>query len=233
MERSFFGIHYRQEVLRLPGTTEPGDFVSTKRIAYSSDGKLLITCDKNQVKIYDPASGDLIKTLDGQQTDVTAVAISMDGKHIASGDIDGSVVIWDGPADDSPMKLAGHTESIEEITFSPDGKWLVTAGDDAALKIWDVLSGDILQDYMGFTGVVVGVTFSPDGKRFAFSDGAIHVWQFKTGSAKIRLRSLTRNSSQYRMQGLILSVRMAVSWPGSMGITSNCGMQSPDVNCSH
>ena len=75
-----------EELLRLPGTTEPNDFVSTKRVAYSPDGKLLVACDRNQVKIYDPASGDLLETLDGHQADVTAIAFRPDGKYIASGD---------------------------------------------------------------------------------------------------------------------------------------------------
>ena len=48
-----------KELLRLPGTSEPNDFVSTKRIIYSPDGKLLIACDRNQVKFFDPISGSL------------------------------------------------------------------------------------------------------------------------------------------------------------------------------
>jgi WD40 repeat protein/transcriptional regulator with XRE-family HTH domain len=166
------------ELLRLPGTTEPGDFVSTKRVAYSLDGKLLIACDKNLVKLFELASGNLVKTLSGHQADVTAIGISTDGKHIASGGIDGSVLIWDVSTGESLQKLAGHTDAIEELTFSPDGRWLVTAGDDAALRIWDVIAGDLLHEYTDFTGVVGGVTFSPDGKQLAFSDGSIHVWQF-------------------------------------------------------
>lgn len=173
-----------EELLRLPGTTEPIDFVSTKRVAYSPDGRLLIACDRNQVKIYDPASGDLLKILGGHLADVTAIAISADGKLIASGGHDGSVMVWDSSSGDSLVQLVGHTDAIEELTFSPDGKWLVTASNDATMKIWDVLTGDILQDYVDFTGVVLGVTFSPDGKRFAFSDGTIHVWQFSLDSAE-------------------------------------------------
>jgi WD40 repeat protein len=167
-----------QEVLRMPGSTEPSDFVSRKRVAYSPDGKLLIASDRNFVKVYDPASGNLIKTLSGHQADVTAVAIGSDGKQIASGGLDGSAIVWDLSTGDSLLQLAGHADAIENLTFSPDGNWLITASDDATMKIWDVTTGDLLQDYVDFSGVVLGVTFSPDGKRFAFSDGTIHVWQF-------------------------------------------------------
>jgi WD40 repeat protein len=166
-----------QELHRMPGTTEPNDFVTGKRIAYTPDGKYLVACDRNLVIIFDPASGDLVKTLDGHEADVTAIAMSTDGKHIASGGLDGSVIIWDGSSD-TPLQLDGHTASIEELTFSPDGKWLVTAGDEPAMKIWDVLSGDLLHDYTDFTEVVQTLAFSPDGKQFTFSDGTLHMWQF-------------------------------------------------------
>jgi WD40 repeat protein len=166
-----------QELHRMPGTSEPNDFRSGKRIAYTPDGNLLIACDRNLVKLYDPASGDLVKDLDGHQADVTAIAVSTDGKYFASGGLDGSVIIWDGSTY-APLQLDGHTDPIEELTFSPDGKWLITAGDEPAMKIWDVPTGNLLHDYTNFTGVLQGLAFSPDGKRFTFSDGTLKMWQF-------------------------------------------------------
>jgi WD40 repeat protein len=174
------------ELARLPGTTEPGDFVSAKRVAYSPNGKLLAASDRNQVKIYDPASGDLIKTLDGQQADVTAIAFSADGKSIASGNMEGMTIIWDVSTGGFLLQLAGHTDAIEGLTFSPDGKWLITAGDDATMKIWDVTTGALLCDFQDFTGVIDSGVFSPDGTRFAFSDGSIHVWRFNLDSVEGR-----------------------------------------------
>lgn len=173
-----------RELLRLPGTSEPNDFVTTKRITYSPNGKLLIACDRNQVNFYDPISGSLLKTLIGHKAYVTSIAISTDGKRIASGGLDGSVIIWDVSSGDPLLQLPGHADAIEEVTFSPDGKWLVTAGDDTALRIWDVMTGDMLQQYTDFTGVVVGVTFSPDGQQLAFSDDSLHVWQFDPETTK-------------------------------------------------
>jgi WD40 repeat protein/transcriptional regulator with XRE-family HTH domain len=171
-----------EELLRLQGTTEPNEFVTTKRVAYSPDGKLLIATNKNQVKIYDPVSGNLVKTLDGHQTDVTAIAISADGRLIASGALDGSAIIWDADSGRSLFQLSAHTDPIENLTFSRDGKWLVTSGDDAAMRIWDTSNGNLLQEYADFSGVVFGVTFSPAGGRFAVSDGTIHVWQFSVNT---------------------------------------------------
>jgi WD40 repeat protein len=173
-----------QELLRIPGTTEPGDLVTTKRIAYSPDGKLLLATDKNFLNVYNPVSGDLIQTLSGHQADVTAIAVDLDGKRIASGGLDGSAILWDLSSGEHILELAGHGDAVENLTFSPDGSWLVTASDDATMKIWDTATGELLQDYKDFSGVVLGVTFSPDGKRLVFSDGTLHVWQLDRTSGE-------------------------------------------------
>ena len=166
-----------EELIRLNGTTEPNDFVTTQRVAYSPDGKLLVAVDRNQVRVFDADSGNLIETLDGHKADVTSVSISNDGRYIASGGVDGSAIIWDISMNDSHRELVGHLDAIENLTFSPDGRWVITTSYDKTMKIWDAHSGYLLQDYTEFTGVVLGAAFSPDGKRFAFSDETIHLWQ--------------------------------------------------------
>ncbi len=59
-----------KELLRLPGTTKPSDLFTEQRIAYSPDGKQLAVCDSDQLKVYDPASGELIMSLSGHEKDV-------------------------------------------------------------------------------------------------------------------------------------------------------------------
>lgn len=171
-----------KELRRIQGTTQANNFVSTKRIAYSPDGKYIFASDENRIKIYDPDSGTLVRDLGGHDAAVTSLATSNDGKYLASGALDGSVFLWDLVSQDTARQLEGHTQAIENLTFSPDRKWLVTAGDDATLKIWDVSTGALLKSYADFGDVVAGVTFSPDGKQLAFSDGTLHMWKFNDGN---------------------------------------------------
>jgi WD40 repeat protein/transcriptional regulator with XRE-family HTH domain len=172
------------ELLRLPGTTEPGDLVTAQRIAYSPDGQLLAACDNQRVVLYSAATGEALQVLAGHQAEVTAVAFSRDGARIASADSVGSAFVWDVTTGASLVELRGHTDAIEGLTFSPDGQWLVTSGNDATMKFWDVTSGALLRDDVGFTGLIDSVAFSPDGTRFAFTtvDG-LHVWQLDASAA--------------------------------------------------
>ncbi len=166
------------ELRRLPGTTQKRENLTDQRLAYSPDGKLLAACDSDQIKIYNPSTGDLVMTLEGEQADASAVAFSPDGKYLASGSMDGKARIWDASTGALLHLLSGHSDAVESVTYSPDGKWLVTTSDDATFKIWDAATGALLRDFTGFSGLIDSAAFSPDGTRLAFTaDGSLHVWQ--------------------------------------------------------
>ncbi|MGD8633556.1 MAG: helix-turn-helix domain-containing protein, partial [Anaerolineales bacterium] len=167
------------EMLRLPGSTQSGDFVSTQRIRYSPEGDLLAACDSDQVKLYDSDTGELVQTFQESGTDITALAFSRDGKYIAAGSFDGMAYLWDASKGSLLHELSGHRDAIEGVTFSPDGKWLITASSDATMKIWDVKNGELIRDFSEFTGLIDSVVYNPDGTQLAFGtvDG-LYVWQF-------------------------------------------------------
>src|SRR5262249_50512222 len=70
-------------------------------VAYTKDGKTLVTCGDNIVNIWDAQSGELKKTLKPQQSGIIAelwsVAVSSDGKYVAAGGQDNIVKVWDLP----------------------------------------------------------------------------------------------------------------------------------------
>ena len=81
-----------KELHRWPGATQSTDLVTTQRLAYNSLGTLLATCDNHQIKLYDAATYEQRRILNGRQADLTAVAFSRDGMHLAAGDSDGHSV---------------------------------------------------------------------------------------------------------------------------------------------
>jgi WD40 repeat protein len=100
-----------------------------------------------------------------------AFALSPDGKTLAVGGGEGTVVLWDvdrrRPLD---RPLRGHSSSVEALAFSPDGETLASGADNDAIIVWDVerrrplgppLTGDDL--------FLRSLAFSPDGKTLASS----------------------------------------------------------------
>ena len=58
-------------------------------------GKELAACSSDKsVRVFNPTSGSLVRTLAGHTDWVYSVAISRDGKSIASGSWDGEVRLW-------------------------------------------------------------------------------------------------------------------------------------------
>ena len=57
---------------------------------------------------------------------VYSVAISPDGKWLASGSDDKTVRVWDAATGQELRRLEGHGGRVWSVSFSPDGKWLAS-----------------------------------------------------------------------------------------------------------
>ncbi|MHC5729339.1 MAG: WD40 repeat domain-containing protein, partial [Nostoc sp.] len=77
----------------------------------------------------------LVKTLHGHSGSVNSVAISPDGKTLASGSDDETIKLWNLATGEQIRTLTGHSEVLN-VAISPDGKTLVSGGSDNTIKIW-------------------------------------------------------------------------------------------------
>jgi WD40 repeat protein/class 3 adenylate cyclase len=107
--------------------------------------------------------------------DVSAGAISPDGRLLAYGLVDGSVHFFDITHNKGITALGAHSARVQRIAFSPDSKLAVSTGDDGLAIIWNPRSGQPIERLTGHTGRVLGPDFSPDGKTLytAGLDGTI------------------------------------------------------------
>src|SRR4051794_7460144 len=106
-------------------------------------------------------------TFKGHTAAVTCVAASPDGKTLASGSWDKTVILWDVAAGKERATLTGHTAVVHAVAFSPDGKTLASGSQDKAVILWDVAKGRELATLKGHAFEVHAVAFRPDGKTLA------------------------------------------------------------------
>jgi WD40 repeat protein/transcriptional regulator with XRE-family HTH domain len=139
----------------------------TTSVAYSPDGKYLISgdWDANGI-IWDANTGKKLFTLPDQSW-VTAVSYSPDGKLVATGDFNGIVTLWNASSGEKLVTLKGHNGFVNAVPFSPDGKLIATASKDGTARVWDVATGENLLTVPVDAQGLGGVSFSPDGKRLA------------------------------------------------------------------
>jgi len=69
---------------------------------------------------------------------VTALAVSPDGKILASGGDDQTIHLWSLPEKTELASWKAHDSRVLVLTFSPDNRSLVSGSADGTIRIWDV-----------------------------------------------------------------------------------------------
>ena len=190
---------------------------SIDAIAFSSDAAWLATGSRDGVRVWDAATGRLLRDLKGHKgrvdaiafdpkathlfssgfgvikewdlsvrsavlddatEPVQAVAISDNGKYLASGSADGTVRIYDVVSRRLLRSFAGHTRLVTSIAFSPDSLLAASGSYDHTIKLWNVADGRLVRTLTGHTDLVWSIAFSPDGKRIVSGseDQTIRIW---------------------------------------------------------
>ena len=194
------GVAIRQ----LEGTSKDWSFLAR----FSSDGHWIAAAGGNRVRLWDTATGRLVRELSaGDNSSIFSVAFSpTDNRLLAvgyGGQADVSyVALWDIDAGAELVRLPGATDLpgfpasadsrvVGALAFSPDGKYLVAGfgvkwtltpgGPPRPLKVWEVANRrQILLN--GHTGFCMSLDFSRDGKLLASGsrDGTAILWSTAT-----------------------------------------------------
>lgn len=114
--------------------------------------------------------------LSGHGGPVNAIALSHDGKLVATGGDDRTVRIWDAATGKQEAVFRGHSGPVRSVDFGPDSR-VVSSGDRTA-RVWDLQPVKPLARLIsGHKAKVVSVEFSPSGDRLvtASDDGTVRV----------------------------------------------------------
>jgi WD40 repeat protein len=167
-------------LLRL-GSTRLRHGQAISGIAFSKDGKTLASSSWDRtVSLWELPSGRELRRFEGHATYVNCVALSPDGKYLASGGQDFRV--WDTATGKVLHQAAVAGGEVFGVAFSPDGKLVAYGGSNQgagpALSVLDVASGMAVAQMVTHGNVVRAVAFSPDGKTLASAgyDNAVRLW---------------------------------------------------------
>ncbi len=167
----------------LPGGAGPTSMIGS--LAFSEDGRTLAAglevkseADVMCVHLSDVESGKT-KGIPETCVESSSVAISPDGKTLASGGLDGTVSLWTLPNATERRDLSTGLPAVSAVAFSPDGSTLAATGSDT-LQLWDPVAGTKTGEMKDAAGDLFCLAFPARGSRFATGGGGTALWDIGT-----------------------------------------------------
>lgn len=129
--------------------------------------------------------------LEGHSAEVLSVSVSPDGKFIASGSNDKTIILWRRNGQKLRV-INGHQAAVRSVSFSPDGQIIASASFDQTVKLWRTKDGSFIRTLTGHTAEVVSLSWSRDGQMIATgsADRTARLWKVSDGQL---LRTFTEN----------------------------------------
>jgi RNA polymerase sigma factor (sigma-70 family) len=176
-------------------------------LLFTDDGRRLIcNCsDDESIRVFDVATGAEAWKLTGHAASPDRMAVSPDGRWLASASTEGyrkgerGVRVWDLAAGREARQFvlpdsAPRGELAIGFAFSPDGNRLAVLGrpptkdhSHNSLQVWDMTTGRAIRTAdvnasWGYDSIV----FTPDGRSLIFGggEGAVRLWEIASGGER-------------------------------------------------
>jgi serine/threonine protein kinase/WD40 repeat protein len=161
---------------------------SSGKLAWSPDGRLLVTFANRTVNLWDANSGKGVAALESRSK-TASVAFSSDGQRLAVGTNE-LLSVWDVG---TRRELFAYPVGVQSLAYSPDGRFLaaLSAG---RVRLFDARTGPgVLVIPGGKRGWALSVAFSSDSRQLAaaFGDGTVRLYDAATG---VQVRALRPSS---------------------------------------
>ncbi|MBN1911049.1 MAG: WD40 repeat domain-containing protein [Pirellulales bacterium] len=170
-------------------TIDSDSFFTLSMVVFTPDSKQVLLAG-DSLQLWDIETGTCVCTFDGHSDSVGEVAISRNGRWIASvgSYTDRSLRLWDAKSGDC-LWMREFTEQDGEraawtVTFAPQDDVLVSGQFDGSIKYWDVNTAECLCTVAAHTESVSSVAVDLKGGYLASGswDKTIKLW--KPPSAK-------------------------------------------------
>jgi WD40 repeat protein len=153
-------------------------------VAFSRDSAQLVAATGQaglfgEARLWNVADGRMIRTFRGHRDSLYAVALSPDGRTLATGSYDQQIILWNVATGAQLRTLTGHSGAVFALAFHPGGRLLASASGDRTAKLWDTTTGERLETFGQPLEDQYTVAFSPDGTRLAAAgaDHRIRIWK--------------------------------------------------------
>jgi RNA polymerase sigma factor (sigma-70 family) len=120
---------------------------SAAMVVFSADSSRLVSVGgelvygigkkPGHVQLWDVATGKEIRAFHGHKERVECVAMTADGRMLATGSDDKTLRLWEVASGAERCRISGHESVVRCLNFSPDGRHLAAASYDAPVYVWN------------------------------------------------------------------------------------------------
>jgi WD40 repeat protein/nucleoside phosphorylase len=166
-----FATHVVLRPTRSPaeGVRLVGDDEWVHGLVFSPDGATLYTGatrgTEGGIRLWDVATGCERARLLGPAINVTSIACSRTGTHLATGCSDGSIGVWNLASGTKEWQVRDVRGSVSSVAFHHKDVSVVSTTDTRGFKVWS--RGDNTPSLWGAPAAVYCAAVSPDGKFVA------------------------------------------------------------------
>jgi WD40 repeat protein len=172
------------------------------------------------VEIMSLANGTTRKLECGRHAYMESLAFSPNGRHLASGSGDGTLVLWDvGTGTCSAARR--HDGRVSAVAFTPDSRFVVSGGSDRKVVVLRVPSLRKVDELNPEIGGIEDLALSPDGQTLAIA----------ASKSAVLIESWNAPAEFRKTQGITSSPATSITFsPGgnSLAAGSTAGVETFD-----
>ncbi|MBY0522484.1 MAG: hypothetical protein K2R98_03765 [Gemmataceae bacterium] len=157
-------------------------------LSVSPDGKFLAAASGKLVRRWELSTGKHLPAAasGGAESDITGLALTSSGHHIAGATRDNNVILWDAASSRERKRIEGPPaeEGLvfgaigSDLATSPDGKSLAVSWFNGKIQLLEMASGKEIRSWQAHEFSFGNLRFTPNGKILVSGgfDGRVAWW---------------------------------------------------------
>jgi hypothetical protein len=177
-----------EEKLEARGTRVAGHLSNVTALAFSSDGRLLVSASRDgTLRVWSVSAARETYAPFATGSSVLAMALVPERLCVAAVLADGRLVLWEFGSRRRVTHLrASDGSALRAVAVSPDGRWVAAGGGRRRLHLWQTEGGAASGEFGGAAGRIEALAFTADSCDLACGTHNGRVEMFERGSATPR-----------------------------------------------